>query len=121
MDIEIPRNIFESEYWIYKKMFSESQINHLKRESFLKGIDHTTTESFKIHTNDSRESFRQSRMISIDPKNKEINRSFFEVIDISSRVELIKFFKSSNNDFVSRHNHLLTMDEYIELLDIEVE
>lgn len=121
MNVEIPKNIFESEYFNYKKLFFESQINHLKRDSYLNGIDHTTTDLFKIHANDLRESYKQSRIISTDPINRKINISFFEDIDMASRLELIKFFKSSNNDFISKHNQLLTMDEYIKLLDIEVE
>lgn len=117
--MSIPANIYESEYLNYTKLFYESQIKQLKRVSFLNNTSDRSNEQIALLETESKVAGTNSRNIA--NLYRESNTKFFETIDFQSRMDLMKFFKLSNNEFVSKYSDLLTMDEYIKLLDIEIE
>lgn len=118
MNIEVPKNIYESQYFLYSKLFYDSQLKQLKINP---PTDDTIIQRYHEYTMASRDSFKSSRMISVEKSNKEINRKFYDAIELSNILELMRFFKTSNNNFVTQYNNILTLDEYIKLLDIEIE
>lgn len=117
----LPKNIFEFEYYNYCKLFFESQINHLKRNSYLNDTNYQESEDYAIYNQRLKDCSVKVKEVFNNKENKEINRKFYQDIDMLSRVEMIRFFKSSSSEFISIHNELLTLEKYIELLDVVVD
>lgn len=118
--MSIPNNIYESEYLIYTKLFYDSQIKQIKRDSYIHNYtSERSYEQLESLEKKSKAAGMASRCVSV--KHRELNTNFFKEIDFKIRIDLMNFFKSSNNEFVSKYNNLLSMDEYIELLDIEID
>lgn len=117
----LPKNIFEFEYYNYCKLFFESQINHLKRNSYLNDTNYQESEDYAIYNQRLKDCIVKVKEVFNNKENKEINRKFYQDIDMLSRVEMIRFFKSSSSEFISIHNELLTLEKYIELLDVVVD